>query len=71
MFLTEPQLDQIIENTAAELGWSKDVLKKLGVTTRSKRQAIKNPPNDNHWTSPISYYFDANLRKFATIANKN
>ena len=71
MFLTEPQLDQIIENTAAELGWSKDVLKKLGVTTRSKRQAIKNAPNDNHWTSPISYYFDANIRKFATIANKN
>uniref|UniRef100_A0A914DND9 Metalloendopeptidase n=1 Tax=Acrobeloides nanus TaxID=290746 RepID=A0A914DND9_9BILA len=61
MFLTEPQLDQIIENTAAELGWSKDVLKKLGVTTRSKRQAIKNAPNDNHWTSPISYYFDANI----------
>uniref|UniRef100_A0A914EJE6 ShKT domain-containing protein n=1 Tax=Acrobeloides nanus TaxID=290746 RepID=A0A914EJE6_9BILA len=65
MFLTEPQLDQIIENTAAELGWSKDVLKKLGVTTRSKRQAIKNAPNDNHWTSPISYYFDSNIRKFA------
>jgi hypothetical protein len=62
MFLTESQLDKIIENTATQLGWGKDVLNKLGVISRDKRQAIQNPPNDNHWTLPIPYYYDDNIR---------
>uniref|UniRef100_A0A914CKK6 Zinc metalloproteinase n=1 Tax=Acrobeloides nanus TaxID=290746 RepID=A0A914CKK6_9BILA len=68
MFLTEVQLDRIIENTAQELGWSKEVLTKLGVNskkslnpTRGKRQAIQHPPNDFHWALPISYYYDDNI----------
>ena len=65
MFLTESQLDSFIVNTAQELGWGQDVLKKLGVdtsTTRDKRQAIQSPPNDKHWAMPISYYYDDNIR---------
>lgn len=65
MLLTEEQLDRIIENTAQELGWSSDVLTKLGVNSkksRGKRQALKSPPNDKHWTLPISFYYDDNIR---------
>ena len=65
MLLTEEQLDRIIENTAHELGWSSDVLTKLGVNSkkgRGKRQAIQSPPNDKHWALPISYYYDDNIR---------
>jgi hypothetical protein len=67
MLLTEEQLDRIIENTAQELGWSSDVLTKLGVNSkksppRGKRQAIKSPPNDNRWALPISFYYDDNIR---------
>ena len=65
MLLTEEQLDGIMENTAEELGWSSDVLTKLGVNlkkNRGKRQAIQSPPNNKKWALPISYYYDDNIR---------
>jgi hypothetical protein len=63
MFLTEPQLDAIIEDASKDLGWTDDDLAKIG-HSRSKRQAVRDPNfNDYRWTSPISYYFDSNIRK--------
>uniref|UniRef100_A0A914E8B6 ShKT domain-containing protein n=1 Tax=Acrobeloides nanus TaxID=290746 RepID=A0A914E8B6_9BILA len=61
MFLPEDQLDRMIEDAANELGWGHDVLTKLGVATRSKRQALINPPNDYRWELPISYYYDDSI----------
>uniref|UniRef100_A0A914EMI3 Metalloendopeptidase n=1 Tax=Acrobeloides nanus TaxID=290746 RepID=A0A914EMI3_9BILA len=61
IFLTEDQLDRMIEDAANELGWGHDVLTKLGVATRGKRQALINPPNDYRWELPISYYYDDNI----------
>uniref|UniRef100_A0A914E3W8 Metalloendopeptidase n=1 Tax=Acrobeloides nanus TaxID=290746 RepID=A0A914E3W8_9BILA len=61
MFLPEDQLDKMIEDAANELGWGHDVLTKLGVATRSKRQALINPPDDYRWDLPISYYYDVGI----------